>query len=147
MAVHLAYLCCCCYRGKKTKPDNDEDAQYDQAARELVFEAKAQAGDRTLTPEELADKEKQRLEALEKQRLKRMREAFDNADDDGDGGDVAGDGQGFAAKRRRQQKEQSGWFVKMDAYAVAPFALLCLFCSCSIRRNCEGLHLAVFSPV
>jgi hypothetical protein len=33
-----------CCRGRKLKADNDEDAAYDRAARELVFEAKGQVG-------------------------------------------------------------------------------------------------------
>lgn len=32
------------YRGRKLKPETDEDAAYDRAARELVFEAKGQVG-------------------------------------------------------------------------------------------------------
>ena len=49
----------------------EDDRKFDAITRELVFEAKAQAGDRTLTKEELADLERQRLEELEKQRVTR----------------------------------------------------------------------------
>ncbi|GFR42204.1 hypothetical protein Agub_g3095, partial [Astrephomene gubernaculifera] len=58
-------------KGLKVKADNPDDAAYDVATRELAFEAKGAAGDRTLTPEELLERERQRLEKLEKERLKR----------------------------------------------------------------------------
>ena len=89
---------------------SQEDKTYDTLARELVFEAKAQAGERTLTKEELADLEQQRLEELEKGRM--AREAGgDDLDDDFQG--VAGarnlDGQrvgGYAARRARLKAKQ-----------------------------------------
>jgi len=49
------------------------DRRFDVLTKELVFEAKAQPGERTLTADELADLERQRLEELEKQRIKRQR--------------------------------------------------------------------------
>lgn len=56
----------------------DEDKKFDALTRELVFEAKAQAGERTLTKEELAELEKQRLEELEKQRVAREKVGIRN---------------------------------------------------------------------
>ncbi len=44
------HLVRCDPRGAKGAPDNLDDAEYDRAARELVFEAKSHAGERTLTP-------------------------------------------------------------------------------------------------
>ena len=93
---------------------SDADKTYDTLARELVFEAKAQAGERTLTKEELADLEQQRLEELEKGRMARETGGDDLEDDFQD---VRGlDGQrmgGYAARRarikakRREQEEES----------------------------------------
>ena len=60
---------------------SDADKTYDTLARELVFEAKAQAGERTLTKEELADLEQQRLEELEKGRMARETGGDDLEDD------------------------------------------------------------------
>ena len=81
---------------------SDADKTYDTLARELVFEAKAQAGERTLTKEELADLEQQRLEELEKGRVARETGGDDLEDDFQD---VRGlDGQragGYAARRAR----------------------------------------------
>lgn len=102
------------FRDNKTKADKSEDAKYDVAARELAFEAKGQAGDRTLTVEELESKEVDRLHKLEKERVRRMRgdpalsrkAGADAGGDDDDqtisanGGGVTASG-GFAAKRQR----------------------------------------------
>ncbi len=46
-------------RDNKTKADNMDDADYDVAARELAFEGKGAAVDRTLGPEEFAERERQ----------------------------------------------------------------------------------------
>lgn len=77
-----------------------------------------QAGERTLTAEELQDKEAARLAALEAARLKRMREdttaaADDDADPDADVSDnddhrSAAVG-GYAAKRARMAKAAEEW--------------------------------------
>ena len=50
----------------KTKADNKADADYDVAARELAFEAKGAATDRTLAPEEDAERERQKFELSSK---------------------------------------------------------------------------------
>ncbi|WIA18434.1 hypothetical protein OEZ85_009894 [Tetradesmus obliquus] len=116
-------------KGRKLKAETEEDAAYDRAARELVFEAKGQASERTLTAEELQEKEQQRLAALEAARLKRMRAAAgsgtaaadgeDAADGDGDDEDDEDGGMaaaaaaapqgGYAAKRARMQREAEEW--------------------------------------
>ncbi|GIL77894.1 hypothetical protein Vretimale_6572 [Volvox reticuliferus] len=91
-------------KGLKVKADNPEDAAYDVAARELAFESKGAAGDRTLSPEELLEKERQRLEKLEKERLKRMRGA-DEEDDDEDDEEEEGGGD---PRRKRRREMPSG---------------------------------------
>jgi hypothetical protein len=84
-----------------------------------------QASERTLTAEELQEKEQQRLAALEAARLKRMRAEAGSAaaaagDEDADGdADAADDDDdalagnvpqgGYAAKRARMQREAEQW--------------------------------------
>lgn len=63
--------------GNKDRPKLDD---FDKITRELGFEARAQASDRTKTPEEIAKVERERLEELEKKRLARMR--GENSDDE-----------------------------------------------------------------
>jgi nucleolar protein 14 len=67
---------------------------------ELMFEARVQASDRTKTPEEIAKNEKERLEELENDRLKRMKGETDadNSDDDESNGKS---GNSKSSKKRR----------------------------------------------
>ncbi len=57
---------------KKIKVVKEKMDEYDRMTRELTFEAKAKASERKVTPEELAQKEKEKLAELEKKRLIRM---------------------------------------------------------------------------
>lgn len=70
-----------------------------------------QVSDRTKTPEELSKLERARLEALEKQRLKRMSAAAGAEDGDADGdADRAEPAQaiaGYAARRQKRRKLMS----------------------------------------
>lgn len=91
---------------------SEEDKKFDALARELVFEAKAHAGERTLTKEELASLEQQRLEELEKNRVAREIGGDDLEDDFQEilGERATG---GYAARRARLQakldrEEESG---------------------------------------
>lgn len=54
---------------------------YDKMMHEMTYEAKAQPAERTKTAEELALEERERIEELEKARLKRMREAREDGDE------------------------------------------------------------------
>lgn len=56
----------CLTRANKVKSANQADADYDRVTRELVYESKAHAGERTLMPEQLAAKEAERLQLLER---------------------------------------------------------------------------------
>ena len=47
------------YRDNKIKSDNKDDVDYDVAARELAFEGKGAASDRTLTAEEASERDRQ----------------------------------------------------------------------------------------
>ncbi|XP_036323821.1 nucleolar protein 14 homolog [Rhagoletis pomonella] len=53
---------------KKPKPDD-----YDKTLKEMIFEPRGVVADKLLSEEDLAKKEKERLEELEKERLRRMR--------------------------------------------------------------------------
>ncbi|PIA43330.1 hypothetical protein AQUCO_01900002v1 [Aquilegia coerulea] len=64
---------------KQEQPDD-----YDKLAKEMVLDMRARPSDRTKTPEEIAEEEKERLEQLEKERLKRMSANDDSSDDDDD---------------------------------------------------------------
>ncbi len=50
------------------RADDEADAAYDVAARALAAEARGAAGDRVLGPEEQAERERARMEMLEKER-------------------------------------------------------------------------------
>ncbi|MBW0505720.1 hypothetical protein O181_045435 [Austropuccinia psidii MF-1] len=63
--------------------DNDNNA-YDRYVRELAFEGRAKPSDRLKTAEETALEEAERLQELERQRLRRMN-GMDDDDDDGTG--------------------------------------------------------------
>ncbi len=49
----------------KTIKQSEEEARFDRSRRDLVFEARGAAGDRTRTAEELAELERLRLEVLQ----------------------------------------------------------------------------------
>ncbi|KAJ9520210.1 hypothetical protein QJQ45_030150 [Haematococcus lacustris] len=94
-------------KGIKVKPDDAGDAAYDTAARLLAQESRAAPGERTLSPEEVAEREATRLQALEKERLRRMR---------GEGGDdqpglapaaASGPVGGYAARRKRLRSSEN----------------------------------------
>ena len=81
---------------------SEDDKKFDALARELVFEAKAHAGERTLTKEELADLERQRLEELEKGRIAREKGGDDLEDDfEGMEAQFGAPVGGYAARRAR----------------------------------------------
>lgn len=50
----------------------EEDTEYDKAVKELIYDRRAQATDRTKTEEELIEEEAKRLQVQEQARLKRM---------------------------------------------------------------------------
>ncbi|KAK9825822.1 hypothetical protein WJX74_010755 [Apatococcus lobatus] len=83
-----------------------QDAAYDRMRRELVFEAKAQGGERTKTAEEIAEDEKARLERLETERIKRMRGMSNGSDEDASGGEDGAAG-GYRARRQKRKREEA----------------------------------------
>lgn len=62
---------------KKEKPD-----AYDKLVKEMSLDMRARPSDRTKTPEEIAQEERERLESLEEERRKRMVETDDSSDED-----------------------------------------------------------------
>jgi nucleolar protein 14 len=64
------------------KPD-EEYEDYDKALRELAFDRRAQATDRTKTEEELALEEKEQLEKAERARKRRMEGVESDSEDEG----------------------------------------------------------------
>ncbi|WVZ59778.1 hypothetical protein U9M48_009877 [Paspalum notatum var. saurae] len=57
---------------------------YEKLVKEMVMDQRARPSDRTKTPEEIAQEEKERLEKLEEERQKRMFGAADSSDEDDD---------------------------------------------------------------
>ncbi|KAJ0914219.1 putative nucleolar protein [Helianthus annuus] len=72
---------------KKVDPDQEKADAYDKLLNEMVLDMRARPSNRTKTPEELAQDEKERLEELEEERQKRMHAADDTSDDDDDADD------------------------------------------------------------
>lgn len=92
---------------RMTEDERDEAKgsmdEFDLTVKELAYEARAKATDRMLTKEEIARKQRERLEFLESERVKRMTQEVDSdgeeavekageSDDDGEGleGDLDG---------------------------------------------------------
>jgi nucleolar protein 14 len=70
-----------------SKPEDDEQEQadqYDQFVRQLAFDQRAKASDRLKTEEEEALEEKNRLEKLERHRIRRMEGLNSDTEDDSD---------------------------------------------------------------
>lgn len=104
----------------KEKPD-----AYDKLVKEMVMEQRARPSDRTKTPEELAQEEKERLEEMEKERHKRMlgtAESSDEEDDDEEGDHhmkvdnskpISGDDLGDSFSFDKSTKRKKGWVDKI----------------------------------
>uniref|UniRef100_A0A0E0D3J6 Nucleolar protein 14 n=1 Tax=Oryza meridionalis TaxID=40149 RepID=A0A0E0D3J6_9ORYZ len=101
----------------KEKPD-----AYDKLVKEMVMDQRARPSDRTKTPEEIAQEEKERLEKLEKERQKRMlgtAESSDEDDDDDEEGDrstkldsskpISGDDLGDSFSTDEPARKEKGW--------------------------------------
>ncbi|KAL6096792.1 nop14 [Pungitius sinensis] len=59
-------------KGDRAEEEKPKLEQYDMMVRELVFEMKAQPSEKLKTPEELAREEREKLQKLESDRLRRM---------------------------------------------------------------------------
>ena len=68
-AAEMAHACMLVrHRGVRQVAEAPNDAAYDVMARALASEARGAATDRVLLPEEAAERERARLEALERER-------------------------------------------------------------------------------
>ena len=76
--------------------DDDQDANYEQEMRALSFERRVAAGERTKTGEEIARGEREQLEQLENERVKRM---LGNDDDE------HADGKRQKTRKRRERTD------------------------------------------
>ena len=103
-----ACCCACCRACRDNKAETKEDQAFDVLTRELVFEAKAKPGERTLTAEELAELERQRLEALEAARKRRQSEDAGSEGEGEDGGAPAAPvpAGGYAARRAKRKRAE-----------------------------------------
>uniref|UniRef100_A0A0D9VW28 Nucleolar protein 14 n=1 Tax=Leersia perrieri TaxID=77586 RepID=A0A0D9VW28_9ORYZ len=100
----------------KEKPD-----AYDKLVKEMVMDQRARPSDRTKTPEEIAQEEKERLEKLEEERQKRMLGTAESSDedDDDDRGDrrkkldsskpISGDDLGDSFSLDEPARKEKGW--------------------------------------
>ncbi|KAJ0980144.1 hypothetical protein J5N97_008399 [Dioscorea zingiberensis] len=77
---------------KKEQPD-----AYDKLVKEMLHDIRARPSDRTKTPEEIAQEERERLELLEEERKKRMLAT----DDSGEGSDCSDDDEIPDMKKRK----------------------------------------------
>ncbi|GAB4829018.1 hypothetical protein Ancab_018675 [Ancistrocladus abbreviatus] len=100
---------------KQEKPDT-----YDKLVKELALEIRARPSDRTKTPEEIAEEERERLELLEKERQERMLATDDTSDEDDDAPDdketsaqmqrpVSGDDLGDSFSLDEKPESKRGW--------------------------------------
>ncbi|CAI9096424.1 OLC1v1032571C1 [Oldenlandia corymbosa var. corymbosa] len=71
----------------KAATQHEKPDFYDKLVSEMALDMRARPSDRTKTPEEIAQEEKERLEQLEEERQKRMVAADGSSDDDDDGPD------------------------------------------------------------
>lgn len=102
------------------KPDS-----YDKLVKEMALEMRARPSERTKTPEEIAQEEKEQLEQLEEERQKRMLPADDSGDEDNSDEEndvpkdvkastrkirsISGDDLGDSFSLDEEQRPKKGW--------------------------------------
>ncbi|KAA8529305.1 hypothetical protein F0562_033896 [Nyssa sinensis] len=103
---------------QQEKPDS-----YDKLVKEMVLDMRARPSDRTKTPEEIAQEEKERLEQLEEERQKRMLATDDISDEDGNASEdddntsahaqrlrsISGDDLGDLFSHDEEPRTKKGW--------------------------------------
>jgi nucleolar protein 14 len=107
---------------EKEAEAKDAFGEFGSLVKQLAFESRAKATDRTLTPEEKALEDRKRLEALENERLKRMGGVTSDSDgdDDDDDDDELGTGNsGSKVARRRALKKRRNAKAQKEAGGVA----------------------------
>ncbi|XP_050223744.1 uncharacterized protein LOC126673586 [Mercurialis annua] len=101
--------------------DNKPDS-YDKLVKAMILDMRAHPSDRTKTPEEIAQEERERLEHLEEERQKRMLVNNDSSDEDNDDADkqstqkirsLSGDDLGDSFSLQEEHKAKKGWVDKI----------------------------------
>ncbi|KAK7243781.1 hypothetical protein RIF29_38593 [Crotalaria pallida] len=98
----------------------DKPDDYDKLVKQMGLEMRARPSDRTKTPEEIAQEERERLEQLEEERQKRMTAAEDSSDEDEDNKDsekpskqkprsLSGDDLGDSFSVNEETMTKKGW--------------------------------------
>ncbi|XP_065877793.1 uncharacterized protein [Euphorbia lathyris] len=92
----------------------DQPDSYDKLVKEMSLDIRAFPSDRTKTPEEIAQEERERLEQLEEERLKRMGDSSDEENDDVEKPStrlrsVSGDDLGDSFSLHEEHEPKKGW--------------------------------------
>ncbi|XP_030449265.1 uncharacterized protein LOC115671769 isoform X1 [Syzygium oleosum] len=96
----------------------DKPDTYDKLVKEMSLDMRARPSDRTKTPEEIAQEERERLEQLEEDRKKRMLATDDNSDEDDEDGEklstekirsLSGDDLGDSFSLDEETQTKKGW--------------------------------------
>ncbi|KAK3222810.1 hypothetical protein Dsin_009835 [Dipteronia sinensis] len=98
---------------KQEQPDS-----YDKLVKEMALDMRARPSDRTKTPEEIAQDERERLERLEEERQKRMQAPDDSSDEENEDNEklsthrpksISGDDLGDSFSHDEEPKAKKGW--------------------------------------
>ncbi|KAG6708692.1 nucleolar protein 14 isoform X1 [Carya illinoinensis] len=96
----------------------DQPDSYDKLVKEMALEMRARPSDRTKTPEEIAQEERERLEHLEDERQKRMLAPDYSSDEDNDDAlkpstqgrrSISGDDLGDSFSLEEEPRAKKGW--------------------------------------
>ncbi|KAJ6720992.1 NOP14 [Salix viminalis] len=102
----------------ETFKQQEQPDSYDKLVYEMAIVARARPSDRTKTPEEIAQKERERLEELEEDRKKRMLVADDSSDEENDDAEklsaqrprsISGDDLGDSFSLDDEPRTTKGW--------------------------------------
>ncbi|KAB2036384.1 hypothetical protein ES319_D04G221200v1 [Gossypium barbadense] len=104
---------------RKAETNNQEQPDsYDKLVHEMVLDMRARPSDRTKTPEEIAQEERERLERLEEERQKRMLATDYSSDEDGENAEkdyaqrpraISGDDLGDSFALDDEPGKKKGW--------------------------------------
>ncbi|KAE8023109.1 hypothetical protein FH972_008853 [Carpinus fangiana] len=98
--------------------NQDQPDSYDKLVKEMGLEMRARPSDRTKTPEEIAQEERERLERLEEERQKRMLAPDYSSDEENDATEkqstqglrsISGDDLGDSFSLEEQPRTKKGW--------------------------------------
>ncbi|KAF6135508.1 hypothetical protein GIB67_015361 [Kingdonia uniflora] len=93
----------------------EQPDDYDKLVKEMIMDIRARPSNRTKTPEELAQEEREHLEQLEEERQKRMISNEDSSDEDSDGApdekvrSISGDDLGDSFFGNEEKGNKKGW--------------------------------------